>query len=296
MMKNPKECVCIQQNQTFFIENELTVPECKDGSEPLTFHHETFSRFKFVLINKDKKPATANISVKELPAIFRKIQNLSLRDMMAAQKHSEEPGKSLAYTTTIATGRLKGKTPAALLSEDAQTNKGLLISQRNWLKENLARYPKNGEQIQAIEEALSLYEEGKLNMEESGGGFQPETVYSSNMRPLIRRKRGDKYFVYEIAIRWNGGAKKPVEIELRNYYAPVVRQENGLLHVMAKEKEDEIRNGISLTMEEWMWVEHMLETNLRTFENLYASRHYKMAFEEERQVKEELRKSGKIAS
>lgn len=37
MMKNPKECVCIQKNQTFFVLNELTIPECKDGSEPLTF-------------------------------------------------------------------------------------------------------------------------------------------------------------------------------------------------------------------------------------------------------------------
>ena len=33
MMKNPKECVCIQKNQTFFVLNELTIPECKDGSE-----------------------------------------------------------------------------------------------------------------------------------------------------------------------------------------------------------------------------------------------------------------------
>lgn len=35
MMKNPKECICIQKNQTFFVLNELTIPECKDGSEPL---------------------------------------------------------------------------------------------------------------------------------------------------------------------------------------------------------------------------------------------------------------------
>ena len=86
MMKNPKECVCIQKNQTFFVLNELTIPECKDGSEPLTFHHDTFSRFKFVLISKEKRPATANVPVKELPAIFQKIRNLSLRDMLSVQK------------------------------------------------------------------------------------------------------------------------------------------------------------------------------------------------------------------
>ena len=60
-MKNPKECFTKVQNQTFIVLNELPPPECKDGSEPLTFHHETFSRFNFVIISADKKATTANI-------------------------------------------------------------------------------------------------------------------------------------------------------------------------------------------------------------------------------------------
>ena len=290
MMKNPKECVCIQKNQTFFVLNELTIPECKDGSEPLTFHHDTFSRFKFVLISKEKRPATANVPVNELPAIFQKIRNLSLRDMLSVQKQKSEPSKSPAYTTTINAGTLKGKTPAALLLEDAQTNKRLLINQKNWLESNLGRYPRNAAQITAIEEALRLYEAGQLNAEESKAGFQAKTVYSSGMRPLIRRKHGDKYFVYEISIRWDGASEKPVEIDIRNYYAPVARTEKGLLNVKAKEREGEIRNVISLTLEEWLWVEHMLESNIRTFEDLYARNHYKQAYEAEKELREALRK------
>lgn len=295
-MKNPKECVCIQKNQTFFVLNELTIPECKDGSEPLTFHHDTFSRFKFVLISKEKRPATANVPVNELPAIFQKIRNLSLRDMLSVQKQKSEPSKSPAYTTTINAGTLKGKTPAALLLEDAQTNKRLLINQKNWLESNLGRYPRNAAQITAIEDALRLYEAGQLNAEESKAGFQAKTVYSSGMRPLIRRKHGDKYFVYEISIRWDGASEKPVEIDIRNYYAPVARTEKGLLNVKAKEREGEIRNVISLTLEEWLWVEHMLESNIRTFEDLYARNHYKQAYEAEKELREVLRKDGKIAS
>ena len=296
MMKNPKECVCIQKNQTFFVLNELTIPECKDGSEPLTFHHDTFSRFKFVLISKEKRPATANVPVNELPAIFQKIRNLSLRDMLSVQKQKSEPSKSLAYTTTINAGTLKGKTPAALLLEDAQTNKRLLINQKNWLESNLGRYPRNAAQITAIEDALRLYEAGQLDAEESKAGVQAETVYSSGMRSLIRRKHGDKYFVYEITIRWDGASEKPVEIDIRNYYAPVTRTEKGLLNVKAREREGEIRNVISLTLEEWLWVEHMLESNIRTFEDLYARNHYKQAYEAEKELREALRKDGKIAS
>ena len=216
--------------------------------------------------------------------------------MLSVQKQKSEPSKSPAYTTTINAGTLKGKTPAALLLEDAQTNKRLLINQKNWLESNLGRYQRNAAQITAIEDALRLYEAGQLNAEESKAGFQAETVYSSGMRPLIRRKCGDKYFVYEISIRWDGASEKPVEIDIRNYYAPVTRTEKGLLNVKAREREGEIRNVISLTLEEWLWVEHMLESNIRTFEDLYARNHYKQAYEAEKELREVLRKDGKIAS
>jgi hypothetical protein len=68
------------------------------------------------------------------------------------------------------------------------------------------------------------------------------------------------------------------------------------LNVKAKEREGEIRNVISLTLEEWLWVEHMLESNIRTFEDLYARNHYKQAYEAEKELREALRKDGKIAS
>ena len=77
-MRNPKECFSIVQNQTFFVLNELTRPECKDGSEPLTFHHETFSRFNFVIISADKKATTANIPVREIPGILERVHDLKM--------------------------------------------------------------------------------------------------------------------------------------------------------------------------------------------------------------------------
>ena len=47
---------------------------------------------------------------------------------------------------------------------------------------------------------------------------------------------------------------------------------------------------ISLTLEEWLWVEHMLESNIRTFEALYARNHHKQAYEAEKELREALRK------
>ena len=208
--------------------------------------------------------------------------------MLSSGKEKGETTKNPAYTTVITSGKLKGKTPAALLLEDAQKNCGMLLNQKNWLESNLSKYPRNKVQIEAIEDALTLLDAGKLATEDADAGYHTEIVYSSGMRPLIRRKRPDeKSFVYEIVIRWNGGADKPVEIEIRNYYAPVIKKENGLLNVMIKDRADETRNVISLTLDQWSWVEHMLETNIRTFENLLASGCYKRALEAEKQSREE---------
>lgn len=293
-MRNPKECFCIRQNQTFFILNELRGPECKDGSEPLLFHHGTFSRFVFVIINEQKKAVTANLPVSAIPGIVEKVRNLNFAGMLSQTK--EKAHSSAAYTTVITSGILKGKTPAAALTENAQENRTLLIQQAKWLQQNLNRYPRNQVQIQAIEEGLKLYEEEKLDREASAV-FRSEIVYQSGMRPLIRRKRGDgKCFVYEMSIKWNGGAEKPVEVEIRNYYAPVEKKDSGLLNVRAKERSDEVKNSFSLTIEQWLWAVHMLEANIREFESLHAAQAYKTAEEDERKNLEEAKKSGKIAS
>ena len=317
-MKNPKECFCLKQNQTFFVLNELTMAEGKDGSEPLTFHHETFSRFKFVIINQDKQPTTANIPVAEFPGIFEEIKakNLlrkvngpenkmngmlnsigkmtqKLVKKFAGQENQVSAVKvntnSPAFTLAISAGQLKGKTPVAALMENAEANKQLLINQIAWLESNLNRYPKNREQIQAVKEALDLYEKGLLTKSAVSATSQAtkntdsNVVYHTGFRPLIRRKnRNGKCFVYEIKILWHENLPKPVEIEIRNYFAPVVQDEKGLLNVKAKEREDEIKNSFSMTMEEWFWMEHMIEAQIRTFENISAPNAYRQATDAEK--------------
>lgn len=339
-MKNPSECVCIQTKQTFFVLNELEVPEYTNGNEPLIFHHNTFSRFVFVIINENKKAVTANIGVKAIPGIICRIENLYQREMVAglsltqstlSQKSSCQSSifrdssyvssadsmvqKSLAYTTALTTGFLAGKTPAELLLEDGKKNRDILVKQKKWLEENLSKYPKNKAQIEAIEDALHLYDEGKLkspaNTEgepvnradtvisnttrtENRAGFQKEVVYKAEMRPLLRKRRADgKCPVYEISILWNGGSERPVEILIQNYYAPVIQKENGLLNVQAKEKVEEVRNKISLTIDDWLWVAHALETNIRTFEDIHAPEYYKKAAEEKKKTKEAVRNERK---
>ena len=276
ILKNPKECFCLQQRQTFFVLNELTAPECKDGSEPLTLHHSTFSRFKFVIINADKKATTSNIPASAIPEILEtvKMKNFSRFMPMPAPvekaSDAEDLSSNIAYTTIISAGTLKGKSPAGALLENPNVNKKMLLNQV---------------QIDAINEALRLFDAGKLTAQSAPSQPVERTdneIYKSGMRPLIRRKnKNGKTFVYEVKISWIPGSEKPIEIEIKNYFAPVVKRENGLLNVMAKEKEEEIKNVFPLTINEWLWLDHILNAQMRTFEDMNAARLYKIAKDEE---------------
>ena len=50
---------------------------------------------------------------------------------------------------------------------------------------------------------------------------------------------------------------------------------------MAKEKEEEIKNVFPMTMNEWFWLDHILNAQMRTFEDMNAARLYKIAKDEE---------------
>ena len=45
----------------------------------------------------------------------------------------------------------------------------------------------------------------------------------------------------------------------------------------AREREGEIKNSFSLTIDEWLWMEHIIEAQMRTFENIYAPKAYRDA-------------------
>ncbi len=282
-MKNPKEFYCAHGKNIFCAFNELTSPKCEDGSEPLMFHHETFSRFHFVLFNEANNVVTANIPVSEMPGIFSAINEQMLVSKISKRIQSQSNScddvdtTSAAYNTRIASGKLKGKTPSAALLESAD-NEQLLKNQVTWLESNLSKYPKNKEQINAINEALSLYHSGKLV---SGAviDVQDKTViYPGGLRPLVRRKKENgKAFVYQISIYMYEDDKKPIQVTVKNFYAPVIKTEAGLFNVQAKDRENEVEVSFQFTLSEWKWFEHQVETQMRTFENITAPALYKTA-------------------
>lgn len=271
--KNPREIAYIVEKSTFAVLDGLTEADIENEEEPLTLHSRKFSRFSFLIINQDKKAATANLNVKEMFGFLEK-SHFAMQQEMLYQFNSgsnEEEELPLAYTVTITSGTLKGRTPADVLLNDGEEGKKLLNNQYTFLKNNLSKYPKNKTQMDAIVNASQLLKEGKLDAD-AVGKWQTKRIslYSSGLRPLVNRKNNaGMSFVYELTVDWLLGEKRPLMITIVNYYAPVIKKDDGMLNVQVKQRDQTTlrNNTVNLTFEDWAYVQHMIETDIERFES-----------------------------
>ena len=271
--KNPREIAYIVEKSTFAILDGLTESNIENEEEPLTLHSRKFSRFSFLIINQDKKAATANMNVKEMFGFLEK-SHFAMQQEMLYQFNSgsnEEEELPLAYTVTITSGTLKGRTPADVLLNDGEEGKKLLNNQYTFLKNNLSKYPKNKTQMDAIVNASQLLKEGKLDADAVGKGQTKRiSLYSSGLRPLVNRKNNaGMSFVYELTVDWLLGEKRPLMITIVNYYAPVIKKDDGMLNVQVKQRDQTTlrNNTVNLTFEDWAYEQHMIETDIERFES-----------------------------
>jgi len=275
MSNYPLEIALVQKKQTFYINSHL-VPVGKDDAPLLTYKNpESLSRYEIVIINEDKKATTANVPVNEILRLQR------ISDYLYP-KHLEKTWKpKTADDVIITSGKLKGRTPSQVLLEDAD-GKDSLRNQYKWLKDNLDKYPKNKIQMDAIEQAVKLFEAGKLEVSNEVSNIE---LYESGMRPLMSRSvpsnLDSKYkFVYEISLEWLLG--ESVTVSILNYYAPVEKLPDGRLNVMKSsyDKATFIKNSMTLTADEWMNCLYNINMDMRRFEQINAEKTYKESAEQ----------------
>lgn len=295
-MRNPKDIVHVITTKMLAIRNNLALPACKDYEGPLKFYHGKFSRFSLTIYNKkesgDNKPVVkGNIPSMDMPDIKERTDFIYRKEMESSLKPTEsgQDGLSSAYTVRMTFGAAKGKTPAQFLMENPDKNQEVLTSHYKWLKQNSSN-PKyrdrNLKQMEAIMDAGRLFKAGKLSAKTASGTGQ-FIIYDPGMRPLVNQKREDgKSFVYQVKITWTLGAKYPLEVSITNFYAPVIKKDDGMLNVKASEKADETRNSISMSAKDWISALYIIETNMRTFENIYAAKLYKAAFDADKEARE----------
>ena len=297
-VKKPMQLQVSVQNKTFIVESAI----CSNFREnPLGIYDETFSRYVFYIL-QDGKQAKMNVPLEgnNIPDVFMKGGELSrekeeggnvitmiIRSIYAYIRHvhlmntprpkddgdgTSEKGK-IAYETRFKAGRLKDRTPIEVLLED-ENGEEELRTQREFLKKNLSKYPRNKGLIEAIDMAFALLEEGDIDggtktaAASSGAGIIK--LFSVGLRPLQRKRRADgTCFVYTGRVNWRLGEENPVEIVIENFYAPVEKKENGTLRVIAGKKVQDTYVKAIFNMPASLWLSYIyrIAMDMRLFEN-----------------------------
>lgn len=187
---------------------------------------------------------------------------------------------------TMAMGTYKGKSPLNILTADPSQRDGL-IHQRDFLLKNVDKYPRNQEQADAISAALELLQQGCLTGESDAGQggmdvsmqLEPVPLFVPLPHPLIRKEQNGLCPTYEIGLRWICGREYPVEILIRNYKAPVIRQDNGAVQVQTEARQDDKQMSFNLSAPQWFDLERAIRAHMTRFEILSASAQLKEAAE-----------------
>lgn len=272
MIKYPKQIdSVIRKNKTGIktlgFDAELFLPSEEENISPLEMH-SGFSRIVLSLIDKKNDDNVivpkANIPAKEIDYIKKKTE-IVLEIMMqkkylplnqvkqATKKENCELNSSVAYEVKLVDRNFKGKTPAEVLIENPDNAKRL-IDIRKWLTDNLKSYPKNQEQINAIDNALDLLDMGKLSLSTikvANTTNDEIKIYSSGYK--FRRKQNDKGHneVYTLDVICDTAKDYPFAITIMNCFAPVVTDKSGLKNIQMTQATDIKKATILLNEAEW---------------------------------------------
>ena len=279
MTKYPFEvCAIKRKTKTLAIMAHFTKAKASEDDTPLAVYDSKFSRLAVSVIDTESTSARANIPVSALEAIFKKTDYAFDLQMRMIYEHGEEKASekktSPAYTVAIASGLLKGKTPAKVLLEEKEQGKEALKKQYDWLKANLEKYPKNAVQMEAIAEAVKLYGEGRLSTEAAkNANARTVEVYRAPARALIRKERADGMCpVHDLRICWNVDEQGSVTIAVANYYAPVIRRDDGTIspQTSACDRNSIVKISITVTVEEWLNAIRSVKSAMHQFETVNA--------------------------
>lgn len=281
-MKYPYDIVSIVRQKTLSIEAHFTQGKTES---PMKVFDDTFSRFAATII-AEGETAYFNIPIESLPGIRVRTDiaaNEQFRPKAIIPKstaNSTVDTNSIAFTKKFLTGNLKGKSPAEVLLEDPVNGSKTLNNQYKWLKEHLKDYPKNKDLMDAIVAASKL---DLSNITEADTGSMVSSaieILDIGCRPLIRKQRDDgKSFVYEGKVVWDTSRKYPVTVSIKNYYATVVKKENGTLNVnlSSKDTETAVEKEFNMTADEWLSTLHEMESARDCFKLCHFNEGWKLA-------------------
>lgn len=272
MLKFAKEPIAYKNDKvTLSVTCEFNpVSGANETDTPLHIY-DGLSRFVFTAIVKNAKNLIANFPVDKLEYL-EEMFKIALNKSVEAKCSTATNAEGIAYTVRISAGSLKGKTPAEIL---AGGQREALEKQRDWLQQNVGKYAANQTQINAIDEAIRLYESGQLVKTESGPVYafdiiEPEYKY--------RRTKNDAghNLVYSIGIRFDSSRNYPISIEIINCYAPVVTRKDKTTIIKLSESYGEESQTIHMKMHEFSAILSCMKRAMNTFEMVHSASMWKL--------------------
>lgn len=216
-----------------------------------------------------------NNVLKGLKTVFTGIPEITIDMPSGTKKKSSKATTGPAYTVVMKSGKLKGKTPIAALNEDPR-NYDVLVGQREWLEKNLSKYPANQSQIDAIIEALELFEAGDIGDEaESDAETVTYLVYEAPCKNIKPLDEDGRHTIYQISIKYIAGNNLPFKVEVMNCFAPVDTKKGNEIVMSKAVKKKTI--SMALSEDEWYTLIDAMMTQKKMFEAMTYPEQLKLA-------------------
>ena len=260
----------------FSVENYFSPPKTEDTIPPLQMHSK-HSRILLTIIDiSGEKTLTpkANIPARDIAGIIEKSRAAIIRKFGASVPEGME-NTSSAYTQVISMGKFKDRTPADVLL-NSPDEKDELLRTKDFLTSKMEQYPKNKIQINAIENALTLFEKGDLI--QSGSEVKmtgSSLIYDVNHKYMNYKNKDGYTLFYAITINCDYANRYPWSIAITNFYAPTKKGPTNALQPIIDKKTGYAKSMIRLDDSEWCDMVRCVSSNLSNFETLYYPSLYK---------------------
>lgn len=268
-IKYPFQVVSVKRTKKVLgVDAKLSTPTDKEKLSPLELH-SGFSRFELTIVDKETNATpTANIPAEDVYSILENSRVALAQVLMNKSIVGENSSATgLAYTQKLIDKNYKGLTPAEVLLKDAsqETN---LINVKNWLSQNVEKYPANRTQINAIDEAIKLLHEGKLsakNVEVSSSDIE---IYKTDYKFKSKKNEKGYNLVYSIEITCDPAKRYPFSVAIMNCYAPVETEAGGQKTIKMNLAENTIKSTLVMDRKEWIILISKLNRVLTMFEQM----------------------------
>ena len=268
-----------RQSKVLSVEALLFTPTDNDPS-PLELH-SGYSRFLFTLIDKTSSTTVtpkANIPCGDISIIKARTDIAMYSYLLGASAQSsvnDELYNRPAFTQKLASTLFKNQSPAEALIADP-ANKSKLLDTRKWLESNLSKYPNNKKQIDAIDDAIQLFDIGEL----TGAGAPAKSassfpIYKTEYKHFSEKDKQGNSLIYSISIIYDGSKNYPFICEITNCFAPIEVMPGGTHRPVMKQATHMTKSSIAMSDAEWVGlITHISNVKqnfeLTNFRNLYS--------------------------